>query len=58
MPGSFIGKAAFSGGYQARYKHLDGDTIVQVGNDGDLQAEFEIRLEGRHDLVGSDLSLF
>ena len=57
MPGSFIGKAAFTGANQVRYRHQDGDTIVQGDSDSDMQADIEILLKGHLELTSADLSL-
>ncbi|MEH2166111.1 MAG: hypothetical protein V7K41_05430 [Nostoc sp.] len=50
---TFIGSRAFSGIGQIRYS---GD-ILQGSNDGDLSAEFEIRLARAPQLVESDIIL-
>lgn len=50
---TFIGSRAFSPISQIRYS----GGILQGSNDGDLSAEFEIRLAGASQLVESDIIL-
>jgi Ca2+-binding RTX toxin-like protein len=55
---SFIGTDAFSGDAgELRYQVIDGNTFVQGDIDGDKVADLMVRLDGLHDLTGTDFVL-
>jgi Ca2+-binding RTX toxin-like protein len=51
----FVGTAAFSGAGEVRFRHVDGNTRVEVNADADAAAEMHIVLAGQIDLAGSDV---
>lgn len=53
----FIDNAAFSAARQVRYRHVHNETQVLADLNGDRQAEFMVRLLGRHDLDADDFLL-
>ena len=53
----FIGGAAFSAAGQLSYGFSGSDTIISANTDLDAAAEFQIALNGRHYMIGSDFVL-
>ena len=52
---AFIGSGVFTGvAGQLRYQQISGNTYVQGDTDGDGDADFWVRLDGQHNLQGSD----
>lgn len=55
---TFIGKDRFSGNAgEVRFIHVDDSTFVIGDSDGDLRADFQIRLQGQFDLTVADFRL-
>ena len=55
---TFIGNAAFSGtAGELRYEFIDGYTMVTMDVDGDMIADFAIRVDGTLNLLASDFVL-
>jgi Ca2+-binding RTX toxin-like protein len=51
---TFVGKAAFDGSEQARYRHADGKTIVELNADADASPELTVALVGTINLTSDD----